>query len=50
MSAATIPLPGPVLVINAGSSSLKFSVFTALAEHPRVHGVLEELHTITDCP
>lgn len=45
MNASAIPLPGPVLVINAGSSSLKFSVFTALAEHPRVHGVLEELHT-----
>ena len=39
------PLPGPLLVVNAGSSSLKFSVFTEWAEHPFIHGVLEELHT-----
>ena len=39
------PLPGPLAVINAGSSSLKFSVFTEWAEHPDIHGVLEELHT-----
>lgn len=32
-----------IAVINAGSSSLKFSLFASLAERPLVHGKLEEL-------
>lgn len=36
-------MEGAIAVINAGSSSLKFSLFTALGERPLVHGKLEEL-------
>jgi acetate kinase len=35
--------PGSVLVLNAGSSSLKFSVFDADSLHPRVHGLVEAI-------
>ncbi len=36
-------LPRPVLVLNAGSSSLKFSLFDADTLQPSVHGVVEAI-------